>query len=230
MNDTWPSNALYWRNSPVENPVIVLFSGGRDSTLAAVRTILRGEVPILCLFDSGLGVQRGLVSKRLQELRTSVGAHRFEVAKIPVFGLVRTIALLPLVDDILHDQVNLIPLAESLAMHAAAVVLAKKVNAERIVNGFSGYQSHLPEQGPDAVQRIADFIAEYDIQLDTPLRNVKSVQEVQYELLEYGLSPKSLEGVSVFADCCQPASVDTVAQYIERKLPALRTFVGRLTN
>jgi hypothetical protein len=132
-----------------------------------------------------------------------------------------------LVEDIVRDRVNLIPLGESLAMHAAAVVAAQRMGAKQIVNGFTGYQRHLPEQGMGAFTLLSQFIKEYDLTLNSPLLNVESVQQVQYELLQYGLSPKSLEAVSMFADCCEESSDETVIRYIEAKLPILRDFVSR---
>jgi hypothetical protein len=85
------SNALFWSNAGDVEPTIVLFSGGRDSTLAAVRCLLAGAYLVLCVFDTGFGLSRELIDVRINELRTSVGAGRFDVAHIPVYGLVRTV-------------------------------------------------------------------------------------------------------------------------------------------
>ncbi|MFJ1759013.1 hypothetical protein ACIOD2_01780 [Amycolatopsis sp. NPDC088138] len=231
MIDNRGSNALFWSNT-IDAPAdraVVLFSGGRDSTLAAVRCIINGQHPILINFDTGFGTGRSLVNNRIDELEDCFGKDRITFGNVPIYGLVRSVACRDLVEDVQKYGANLIPLGESLAMHAAAIVIAKQLSASHVVNGFSGYQSNLPEQIPTSISTIRRFVESYDIKLITPLAKSTYVQDVQYELIQYGITPKSLESVSIFADCCEPVEDEvSVIDYIESKLPILGEFVQRL--
>jgi hypothetical protein len=213
-----------------KDEAVVLFSGGRDSTLAAVRTILNGFRPRLLIGQSGFSIGGYLLDARLAELQTACGPIGLEVERVPVQGLVRNLSLVTLEEDISTHRVNLIPLGESLAVHAAGVARCLLLESPVLVNGFSGYQRHLPEQSPAGVEVIGALVAEFGVELRCPVLEVGDVKDVQYELMEYGLTPKSAEPVSIFADTCSQASPTAVRSYAEARLPHLRSFIRRFCS
>ena len=72
---------------PAQEPVAILFSGGRDSTAVAHQLHQQGHPLHLLSFRSGLGLDVGLMSLRLAELSAAWG-DTFESHILPIGGLV----------------------------------------------------------------------------------------------------------------------------------------------
>lgn len=214
---------------PAHEPVAVLFSGGRDSTAVAYQLHQQGHPLHLLSFTSGLGMDVGLVSLRLAELKTAWG-DTFESHKLPIGGLVRDFCFKNLVDDILTDQRQLILLGEALAMVVAAVGFSHAHDLRLIAMGATEYQSHYPEQQRDTLRTFTALCEEYDITFLTPGGTWRSELEVKDRLRLAGLSTKSLEGASLLADLDDRPPPETVADYLRRKLPAARSYLDSLVT
>src|SRR5262245_19024364 len=113
--------------SPVEAPtrdeVVVMFSGGRDSSLAAVKYCLSGHAVQLLRFTTGIGIPSTLPEVREMELRSRFGSLLLPSRPlVPVYGLVRKIAIASIEEDFRRfGGRNLVLLGEKLAIHAASL-------------------------------------------------------------------------------------------------------------
>lgn len=92
-----------------ENTQVVMFSGGRDSTLTASLLMMR-QIPVCLLSaDSDASVHRGVMNYRLNELSNKFGqsllvAHH----TLNISGTFRSIALEKIEQDILTDKKTLL--------------------------------------------------------------------------------------------------------------------------
>lgn len=199
--------------------VALMFSGGRDSSLVACLYALQGDTPHLLSFKTGLGINGdGLREMRVAELRDRFPGQIDNWSTLPAFGLVRKIATCDLENDFrTFAGKNLILLGEKLALHACSLAYCLKNGIKVVADGSSGYQTYLPEQRPVALSFFHKLSERYGVTFETPVADVRSEDEVKYALLELGLSTKSLEGTSMFADSFSEASDSTIAAYLRRK-------------
>jgi diphthamide synthase (EF-2-diphthine--ammonia ligase) len=206
----------------------VLFSGGKDSTLAAYVHHRRGDFLHLVSFDSGLGYGREIRDLRLTELAAVLGADSFEATTIRNYGLVRRMCFSKLADDVRQDGYHLILLGEAFAMIARAVDFCRFRGLTTIVFGATGYQEHLPEQQPLAVEFFREFCAGHGVELSTPVYAYKDENTVKDELVDAGLSDKSLEGSTLLADIEDHYDPETVLRYLERKRGIAAEYLERV--
>lgn len=172
--------------------IILLFSGGRDSTCAAVRLIQSGEHPLL-LTVIDTGCQTDCNTKlRVNELRERVDHSLCWIsARAP----------------------DLYEAAMGLAMKTApsclpclcvrltvAVSLARRLGITKVATGFSGYQSSWVEQTPAAIDATRAFLKEYSIDLELPVASLDSKDAAIRFLTASHLRPESLEPVCHCAD------------------------------
>lgn len=207
------------------NSVAVLFSGGRDSSLAACLYAMRGWNVKLLSFNSGIGIGSELATHRYEELKARFPERIVERIVVPIFGIFRRIAIVDIERDFAKYKINLVLLGEKLAMHAAATVYCLQKNMKVVADGTSGYQSNLPEQKITAVNLFQSFHKEYGLDYETPILPYESENQVKYTLMEIGVTTKSLEGISVFADSFSDPPQDLVQEYIEEKIPLCRQYI-----
>lgn len=212
--------------SPKE--VAILFSGGRDSSLAACIYALKGYKVHLLSFFSGIGIKSEISEYRFEELKTRFPENIVNRVFIPTFGLFRRIAILNIEEDFAKYKYNLILVGDKLAMHAAAIVFCLKNKVPLIADGSSGYQENMPEQMPEAIKEFRDFHNEYSIRYGTPIRHFQNDDEVKHTLMELGITTKSLEGISVFAESFSKPPPEVLITYIEEKLPLCRQFIDMM--
>lgn len=212
-------------------PQLVMFTGGRDSTLAACHLMLQGIPVHLFSANSGCSLHRGILSYRVEELKKRFGDLVVTHAVHDISGAFRAIAIASLEDDILQDKKNLVLLGEKIAIHAHVVDYCTRNGIKVINDGIALYQKEFPEQRMVAKEYFVNFMREYGLTYDSPIYDfARSAEDVKYRLLQIGVSTKSLEGVSIFADSFSVPSDTTILSYLERKEPLCRDIIGFLTG
>jgi hypothetical protein len=206
-----------------------MFSGGRDSSLAAVHYCLADYRVCLLRFLTGLGIPSVLPAIREQELRARFGDSFVPTPDpIPVYGLVRRISVADIESDFrAFGGKNLVLLGEKLALHAASLVFCLRNSIGVLADGTSGYQAEMPEQRVVAVKFFRELSSEYEITYETPICEFQSDMDVKYRLLEAGISTKSLEGLSMFADSFTEADDDTILAYLQAKKEIACSYIDR---
>lgn len=206
----------------------VLFSGGRDSTLASLTCRQAGSYLHLLSFDTGLGYGGQRIRDiRLHEMRAWWGASAFEAHTIPIYGLVRQLCFVDLVDDVRTDGRQLILLGEFVAILAAGIIYCRNRGISELVFGATFYQSSLPEQQHESIDLFREACDGHGVALLTPVWNYESELAVKSSLLEAGLTAKSLEGSTLLADLDDAPPRDVVQSYLRRKLPQMGRLVSR---
>jgi hypothetical protein len=161
---------------------ILMFSGGRDSTLAAVRLVKDGFDPILITITSGhlFGLQA--VHRRHVELKAILpSTTRWMVVRQPT----------ELRTDTSFYERTCLPCHHAYVVVAAAAAMA--FGAEHLSFGYAGYQNDWPEQTPFAVERLAAVLADRGVALVLPVYDLPSRDAAEAELARWGLSSVSLE-------------------------------------
>lgn len=201
-----------------EGRMAVLFSGGRDSTLAAISGFERRKFLHLLSFESGLGYGGAPLRQiRLSELEKLWGSDAFSAHTIPIHGSVRKICFVDLVDDIVEDRRQLILLGEFIAMLAAAVSFCVRRGITDLATGAASYQSYFPEQQPRSIELFKEMCGRYSIELHTPVWDYRSELSVKDRLLSMGVISKSLEGATLLADIDDSPPSEVVESYLLRK-------------
>ncbi len=159
-----------------------MFSGGRDSTLAALRLHRMGSPLGLVTVTSGhlVGIER--VKERLRELARFLP---FETEWLLVQQPI------DLRTDVSFYEQTCLP-----CHHAYVVVsgaLARLAGAPRLGFGYARYQSDWPEQTPLAVSRLEQVLAKHGITLELPAYDIESRDAAVQELHSSGLNTEALE-------------------------------------
>jgi hypothetical protein len=141
-------------------------------------------------------------------------------------GLFRRIALTNIEADFDRYRKNLIVLGSQLAMHTEAVLYSIHNDTTVIASGFAGYQSFYAEQMPAAIDELKRFVAGYGLTYVTPVYDYQSDDQVKYGLLDFGVSTKSLEAVSIFSDTFTPPAPQQAVEYLKDKFPICHDYIA----
>ena len=210
---------------------LVMFTGGRDSTLTASSLMLQGIPVHLFTANSGCSLRREALGLRVQELRARFGDLVQTHVVQDISGAFRSIAIESIEGDILKYEKNLVLLGEKVAIHAHVIDYCLRNGITVVNDGVARYQQEFPEQRSVARQYFQSFIAEYGLEYRSPIYEfATSEHDVKYRLLQLGLSTKSLEGVSIFADSFTTPSDETVMAYLLDKEEISRNIIGFLTG
>jgi predicted subunit of tRNA(5-methylaminomethyl-2-thiouridylate) methyltransferase len=197
--------------------VAILFTGGKDSSLVACLEAARGNEVHLLTCSSGIGIKSELSQFRVNEL-----VERFPEANITrtilsTSGLLRKIGIKDIETDIKRWGVNMVLLGDKMAIHSAATVYCLQHEIEALYDGVVKYQNDLVEQKPVAMNLFKKFEKQYGINYDSPIYNFGTRKQVKYALLDFGISNKSLEGVSIFGDSFSEPEEWMISEYMEEK-------------
>ena len=223
---TWRSDNPYYtieqsRNCPPEAPdVILLFSGGRDSSCAAARMYERGGDPILLSVIDSQSQSDDQIVKRVDELEKAFS--------VPVCWVSAR------ADEFYAEMLKIEYANQPSCLNccfvrlALAVVLAVRLDVKAVAAGFTSYQGEWVEQTPTAIQEIQRFLEEYGLRLDLPVLDLRSKEVARKTLTSYSLTPDSLE-----PDChcaipgtCQGGSPDSIRSDIRLFAGPARKFVS----
>lgn len=201
-----------------KNDVAILFTGGKDSTLVACLEASKGRNIHLLTGVSGIGINSELSNIRVRELVERFPGVRITRHFISTSALLRKISIKDIEQDILRWKCNLVLLGDKMAIHAAATAYCLENNIKIMLDGVVKYQDDLVEQKLIAMKRLREFEQEYGIEYDSPIYNFGTRKDVKYALMEFGISNKSLEGVSIFGDSFSEPSDKVINEYIDEKI------------
>lgn len=160
----------------------LLFSGGRDSTLSAVRLARQGGEVMLVTVTSAHLTGIDAVRERLGELKRLLPATtRWLQIRQPQVAAGTDILRAP----------TCLPCHRSYAAIGAAV--AKQYSSPALAFGYTRYQADWAEQTPYAVDQLRDVLGRFGLTLLTPVYDVSSKEQAVSELQTLGMSAAALE-------------------------------------
>ncbi len=164
------------------NKCVLLFSGGRDSTLAAVELAKVYQKLVLVTVTSTHLSGIGTVHNRLKELKRYLPEDtEWYCIKQPA----------DLCTDVSFYAPTCLPCHHSYVV--VGVLIAEQTITKDVAFGYTGYQSTWPEQTKLAITRLTDLLKSYNINLILPVYDIDDVEIVKQELEKLGLSPAALE-------------------------------------
>jgi len=207
-------------------PILVLYSGGRDSSATAVEMARMGYRVKLFTFQTGLSELIGPRGDSAPEIRMQEIRRVFQYL---VDGE-RVIEGNPyLVRKLGIEKTNVrhivYPIALALAVHCGAIQYCLRSGLNAVASGYSGYQSRKEiyiEQRHDFVALTRDFLGEYGISYHTPVIE-KSESEIKDILERHGISSNSLENKSLFGGVYFEAQY--AHDYWESCIPVCREYL-----
>jgi len=161
---------------------ILLFSGGRDSTIAAVRLSSVVERLTLVTITSEHLVGINAVRRRLAELKSYLPwntkwLHVKQPEMLPGNQLFRAPTCLPC-----HCFYT-----------AVGITVTERLNVSSLAFGYTGYQSDWPEQAPYAIECLGYVLSSRGIRLVLPVYDISKKSDAITELTRYCLSVDALE-------------------------------------
>lgn len=164
------------------NTCVLMFSGGRDSTLAAVRLAQKWEKLVLVTVTTTnlKGIER--VRQRLVELKPYVPSNTewLNITVPHTLGSYRR---------------STVPTC--LPCHQAYLVtgamIAEQYGSKHLALGYTGYQSTWVEQTPYAIESLGAILGSVELNLNLPVIDITSKEQVIAELITHNLSESSLE-------------------------------------
>jgi hypothetical protein len=174
---------------------VLLFSGGRDSTIAAVRLSEEFERLVLVTVTTDHLVALQNVRRRLAELKTHLPpGSQWIHAVINSERLVEApLSTIEIGFSVKMDNALESCLPCHLSYFQTALIVASWQDARYLAVGYTSYQSHWLEQTPYAITRLRETLDHAGMELLLPSHDLNSKEEAQAFLREYKLSDASLE-------------------------------------
>jgi len=160
---------------------ILMFSGGRDSTLAAARLskTFHQCTLITVLFKHLIGIEK--VHLRIAQLKKIIpeGSEWLQVAQPEL--------------PISKSLINATCLPCQQAYVSVGAIIAQRFGISNLAMGYSGYQKSWPEQTPYATTSLQRLLQDFGISLHLPAYDIQSKEDAVNELVRLGLTYESLE-------------------------------------
>ena len=155
MEDQNINQSLANKEESPKTTQVVLFSGGRDSTLTASLLMMRNIPVYLLSANSGASVHRDITQYRIKELIRKFGKNLVVGYKtLDISGTFRSIALENIEQDILTDKKNLVVVGEMLAIMVHVIDFCLRSHLSVVNCGFTKYQEEFPEQRESSIEFI----------------------------------------------------------------------------
>lgn len=160
---------------------VLMFSGGRDSTIAALRLREKFKHLILVTVLSRHLVGIENVYKRILEIKKYLAK---ETEWFQIF----------LPELVVKDKLrNITCLPCQRAYIVTGLVIAQRQGIADLAMGYSGYQNSWPEQTPYATDNLRTALASVGIRLHLPVYDIKEKADALKELAGAGLEKESYE-------------------------------------
>lgn len=165
--------------SPAEN-VLLMFSGGRDSTLAALRLSREHSLTLVTVTSNHLiGIER--VRSRLSELATQLPRDTAWI-RVSQPEVASASALL---------ETSCLPCHSAYALVGCQI--AQAAGVKNVALGYAGYQSNWPEQTPEATRRLRTVLDRHGFNLLLPVYDIADKTSAEHELAAAGLTASAME-------------------------------------
>lgn len=160
---------------------VIMFSGGRDSTLAALRSHQTDPLVLVTIAAPHL-IGLDLVRRRLGELSQILPSTTLWIVVRQPNELAT--------DTSFYEQTCL-PCHHAYVVVGSAVAAA--VKARTLTFGYVGYQNVWPEQTPLAINSLRNVLEKYGIELALPVQDIASRDDAIAALDRLGIHSGSLE-------------------------------------
>lgn len=206
--------------------VLVLFSGGKDSSATMIEMIRVGYNVVPFTFQLGRPELFGPHGDSAPDIRYSELRKVFPEHVAPKRVVLGNIYLLRKLAIERTNSIHVVyPLAIALVFLTEAVLYCLKNGINDIACGYSAYQAkedRYIEQRDDFVELTKTFLREYNIAFHTPVIR-KTKQEVMDILDHFGISSNSLESKAMFG--AVPFDMAKTLEFWNESVPICREYI-----
>lgn len=200
--------------------ILVLFSGGRDSSATAIEMARSGFQVNLFTYQAGLPELTGEQGDSAPNIRHKELFNTFpELISRDRIIEGNTYLLRKLAIEKTNSTHVVYPIALALAVHTQAIIYCLESGIKNIACGYSGYQAiedRYIEQRDDFFQLMKSFLEDYEIEYRAPV--IKKSKNEVIDILECnGVSSNSLENKSLFGAI--PFDVSKAHDFWNESLP-----------
>jgi hypothetical protein len=168
-----------------EGPVLVMFSGGSDSTLTASLLSELHTVVHLVTYEHKAMSFASKSAKAVESLRAAHGADRFEYHLLDINGLMSRIFVRQLPADLSKYGTYALPMccgSCKLSMHVRSVIYCYEHGIRYAADGSNAELSELfPEQMQPVLDLYRQLYARYGIEYTNPVFDVSRSDHVLYD-------------------------------------------------
>ena len=215
----------------MDNPkkVLVLFSGGKDSSATAIEMARAGYVAHLYTYQAGMPELSGPRGESAPDIRHQELLNVFpeKIKKERILEgsmyLIRKLGI---------EKTNALhvvyPLVLALAVHSNAIIYCIRNGIRDVACGYSGYQAkedRYIEQRDDFFELMKAFLEEYGITYHAPIIKRSKVEVIDI-LEKFGVSSNSLENKSVFGGI--DFEVDKALDFWNTSLPFCKEYISEI--
>jgi tRNA U34 2-thiouridine synthase MnmA/TrmU len=216
-------------NKPKE--VLVLFSGGKDSSAVAAQLAASGYKVKLFSCIAGPTELSGPNGDSAPDIRVKELVEAFpnsidsERIKYDDSYLIRKLGI-----ERTNSTHVVYPLVLALAVHCSAICYCLKHGVKIIATGYSGYQAQKDnyiEQQPLFVKLTRKWVKSYGIEYLTPVITNTEL-EVKDILERYGVSSNSLEGKTIFSGIA--FDKEKAEEFWTSSMPICESFIDKIVG
>lgn len=181
--------------------VLLMYSGGLDSLLSAIRLVNTGYKVNLIHFDNGSSIGTENVYYGVQQLINTFGKDRIKylgivsiASTIRKFKKIENLKLTEIISkygNITLSQYQCLVCRS--AMYANALLYAKKYGFTEIAEGARQCQKFVVEH-PKMILNYQEFLQNFNINLLTPVYSLESELEKENEIMLSNIYPIAYEG------------------------------------
>ncbi|MFZ2278347.1 MAG: hypothetical protein WAW39_11130 [Prosthecobacter sp.] len=165
----------------MSSPTVLMFSGGRDSTLSAIRLGLKRSPLILVTVVAEHLFGLSTVRRRVAELQPFLPQQsRWIIVTQPICMSPTSL-----------NRDTCLPCQRDYVVCGAAVAALESSDA--IALGYTSYQSSWPEQSSEATDVLRPILKAKGLELLLPVYDLQSKEEAKLELRKHSLSDEALE-------------------------------------
>lgn len=188
-------------NQKYMQEALVLFSGGKDSLLSAIKYLEQGYNIYLVTYDNSCGIGIKNVESTVNRLMKKYGNDRIRFVGIKNISAIFRTFIVPFYNykteyivknfgNISISQFNC--LACRMAMYVASIIICKQEDITVIIDGARISQLFAIEQ-EEMLEKFIKFFKGYNLTIDYPVKEIDNDWDLKNELLIRGIIPKTLE-------------------------------------
>ena len=210
-----------------QREVIVLYSGGLDSTATAALYAHRDYTKVhLLTFDNGTQSYLELSEISVRYLQEKFKKTEFKHKILSSAYLFKKVAFKPLEEDSKKYSTNLVCIGCKMAMHAEGIVYALDKGLTEVADGFVRRQEGYPEQHMNFIKEMRKLYERFRIKYVSPLYSkIESKEDVKDLLFKFDLPPKSIEPSCLLGGTFSAAKAEEITAYFKEKEPLLEEYI-----
>lgn len=209
---------------------IILFSGGRDSSIVASTfcQAFPDSEPLLFFVNNGVLYNQMAAYKQYELIKRLYPKTNISFIEKSVLNIMNRAAMQEIENDFVKYNFStlLVCIGCKLILTYAVMEYAKECNIKYILDGSSVRQNHFPEQTQTFIQERNKIFSDNGLYCISPLYDFLSNKEKIIKTLNSFGIPDKQEASCMFAYSFSEACEDDIRQYINKSIPIIKNAIA----